>query len=211
MDILERWCNQTPRRAHSICMGLRTTTFAILCLSLSCASGPVRPATTVARDRDSLGPVDTVDKCPENAKEAAVAPKDTGCPEIDTHGDDHFVADVDDKCPAIRDCDSDFMDDDGCPDFVIMFAKNSSAMNKKTTSLVEEVAKELLERNKVAVLRVDAHVIAGEPIQLAIDRAAAVIQTLVRRGVPAKMLTKKTYRSKTSASGFVSFFAEKCR
>jgi len=179
----------------------------------------VRPPTTVAGDRDTECPADTVDKCPENAKEAEVAPKDNGCPDIETHVDDHFiadvddhfVADVDDKCPAIRDCDSDFMDDDGCPDFVITFAKNSSAMDKKTTSRVEELAKELLERDRVAVLRVDAHVIAAEPMQLAIDRATVVIQTLVRRGVPAKMLTSKTYRSTTSASGFVSFFAETCR
>lgn len=191
-------------------MGLRLTTLAILCLSLSCASRPAPPA-TVAEDRDTESPADTVDKCPENAEEVASAPKDNGCPDIATHDDDHFIADVDDKCPAIRDCDSDFMDDDGCPDFIITFAKSSSAMDNKTTEQVEEIANELLERDKVAVLRVDAHVIAGEQMQLAIDRAAVVIQTLVRRKVPAEMLTSKTYQSKTSASGFVSFFAEKCR
>ncbi len=145
------------------------------------------------------------------------APKPTSSPKAQPtkqkqDRSDHFIPDMEDKCWLVRDCDRDFIDDDGCPDFIVTFARGSRVLAGKSAELVKELATELRQRRKVEVLRLHGHVVAGEALPLALARAEAV-RTLLR-AYPlggTSLEVGSGGMSRTSQDGFVSFTAAKCR
>ena len=177
-----------------------------LSLTVGCAA---RPAPVPAPDRDRDNIADAVDECPDEPEDYDGYLDDDGCPDYDTS--EGFIEDVDDRCWIVRDCDTGFIDDDGCPDIVLTFATGSATLDKSSLRWVGELASELESRNKVAVLRIDGHAIAGEADDLARRRAVAVRDELIARGISASSLTINTFTSTSSDAGFVSFFAAKCR
>lgn len=175
-------------------------------LTVGCAA---RPAPVPAPDRDRDNIADSVDACPDEPEDYDGYLDGDGCPDYDNS--EGFIEDVDDRCWIVRDCDPGFLDDDGCPDVVLTFATGSATLDQTSLRWIGELANELESRNKVAVLRIDGHAIAGEADDLAQRRATAVRDELIARGVSASALTIKMFTRTSSDAGFVSFFAVKCR
>lgn len=130
---------------------------------------------------------------------------------VDTDPDqsEHFIPDMEDRCPILRDCAAEF-EDDGCPDVPLVFEPGSSQLTEKNIEFVDEVAKELAQRKVILLLRIDGHAADGEPASLAAQRSAAVRDRLIVKGTPPAMLMARGDSTPSGSEGFVSFFAEKC-
>ncbi len=82
-------------------------------LRYACAASMEAPARP-ARDLDSDGLVDSVDRCPREAEDFDGFHDGDGCPEPDNDGD--TIPDAEDRCPLESEDRDGFQDEDGCPD-----------------------------------------------------------------------------------------------
>jgi outer membrane protein OmpA-like peptidoglycan-associated protein len=159
------------------------------------------------KDRDGDGITDREDRCPEAAEDMDGFQDGDGCPEPDNDGDK--VLDDDDECPD--DAEEPGGDKDGCPDQArivlrkgkvvvygkVQFKVGSSDVSPKSEQLLDEMAKLLAEHKQLRRVEIQGHTDATGPddfnLKLSQQRAEAVRQGLIKRGVAPRRLVAKGY------------------
>ncbi len=162
-------------------------------------AGPKENAGCPWGDQDNDGVLDNVDKCPNVA-----GPKENaGCPWLDTDGDG--VLDKDDKCPKVKGT----VANNGCPEVTkevikklndfsksILFDTSKATIKAESSSQLEEIAKVMNEYSN-ANFKLEGHTdstgSAAKNLQLSKDRAAAVKDYLIAKGVSADRLSSEGY------------------
>ncbi len=167
------------------------------------------------RDTDGDGIPDYLDRCPTEPEDLdGYADKD-GCADPDNDGDG--ILDVNDKCPNDPETFNDFEDTDGCPDEYtrkpqrkvtvtaekleiidkVYFETNKAVIKKTSYDLLDQVAQTLKENPQILMLEVQGHTDSrgkkAHNLKLSKQRAAAVRQYLIDRGVAADRLVSEGY------------------
>ncbi len=152
-------------------------------------------------DADKDGVQDIDDLCP-NAPGPAVL---RGCADTDKDG----IVDANDKCPEEPEVVNGIKDDDGCPDkgeskvviteksVVILekvfFDTGKASIQKRSFNLLDQVASILKANPQITKIRVEGHTDAqgadDKNLKLSQARAESVMAYLVKKGVPAGILT----------------------
>ncbi len=150
-------------------------------------------------DNDKDGILDVDDLCPNNAEDKDGFKDKDGCPEPDN--DQDRILDVDDSCPNKPETYNGFEDKDGCPDKgsviieenqimildKIYFETDSAEIQQRSYPIIDAVAATLIGNPQVVKIEIQGH--ADERgnddynLKLTRDRAAAVLESLVQRGV----------------------------
>jgi len=157
-------------------------------------------------DKDGDGVIDEEDACPDIPGVKTDDPKTNGCPP-DSDGDG-FRDDVD-ACPHEKGVDSPDPSKRGCPKLVVFtdtevkileqvqFDFGKSTIRKASDPLLDEVASVLKDHPEVLKIEVQGHTDnKGSKVlnqRLSDDRAKAVMDALIKRGVGADRLTSKGY------------------
>jgi outer membrane protein OmpA-like peptidoglycan-associated protein len=167
----------------------------------ACPDEPgVEPDGCPIRDRDRDGFPDDLDACPD---EPGVEPD--GCPLSDRDGDG--ILDRDDLCPDEPETFNGFEDTDGCPDEVpeevarftgviegINFAPNQATIRRDSHRVLDE-AVQVLKKHSSIRLEIVGHTDSSgsdaHNMELSRERATAVRQYLVDRGVDESRLTAR--------------------
>jgi large repetitive protein len=163
-------------------------------------------------DNDGDGILDGDDKCPNEPEDKDGFQDEDGCPDQDNDGDG--IADKDDMCPNEPETVNGFQDEDGCPDTVpgpavvdkgkiitekIAFGAGAAKLTKESTATLDQVAKILRSSPQIGRVRIEGHCDdAGSPAanqKLSQERAEAVMDYLVRKGVRAERLQAVGYGS----------------
>ncbi|MFK7985303.1 MAG: OmpA family protein [Sandaracinaceae bacterium] len=165
-------------------------------------------------DNDSDGILDTDDLCPNDPEDRDNFQDQDGCPDPDNDGD--RILDVDDACPST---DGNFEpetyngteDEDGCPDTgtviieensiiileKIYFETDSAEIQQRSYEIIEAVAATLVGNPHITMVEVQGHADERSSdeynIRLTRDRAAAVVEALVQRGVARDRLRSGGY------------------
>ncbi|PID94807.1 MAG: cell envelope biogenesis protein OmpA [Bacteroidales bacterium] len=155
-----------------------------------------------AKDSDQDGVADYMDKCPNTPQEAKSFIDENGCPK-DTDGDD--VLDYQDKCPNVKGV----YDNNGCPavskDVLkvfkqalhgIQFAFGKATIRSKSYSvlnLVVDIMKNNPEYNLSIYGHTDSQGSDELNLKLSKDRAKAVRQYLIEKGIDEARLTSDGY------------------
>jgi OOP family OmpA-OmpF porin len=160
-------------------------------------------------DNDLDGIRDFDDLCPNDPEDIDRFQDDDGCPDIDNDGD--RILDVDDDCPDEPETYNGLEDADGCPDsnivipwvggFIILqqvqFPLDSAIILPESFDLLDQVAASILGHPEVLLVEVQGHADERNTdeynILLTRDRANAVMEYLVRAGVPAERLLATGY------------------
>jgi outer membrane protein OmpA-like peptidoglycan-associated protein len=157
-------------------------------------------------DNDADGIADLKDRCPLAAEDKDGFEDDDGCPDPDNDGDG--LADAVDKCPVKPETWNGFEDEDGCPDKgkvlvevkaekveikdKIFFDFNKATIKKKSFKLLDAVAFALRAHVELRKVRIEGHTdevgTRDYNLKLSDDRARAVMDYLVARGVEAARL-----------------------
>jgi outer membrane protein OmpA-like peptidoglycan-associated protein len=150
-------------------------------------------------DTDKDDVLDKDDKCPK-----VVGPKENGgCPWEDT--DEDGVADKDDKCPNVKGTAA----NKGCPEVTaevikslnnfskaVLFDSGKATIRTESNAKLEEMVKVMNEYN-TANFKLEGYTdntgIAAKNLQLSIDRAAAVKNYLIAKGISADRLISEGY------------------
>jgi OOP family OmpA-OmpF porin len=155
-------------------------------------------------DRDGDGILDSRDKCPDDPEDKDGFEDKDGCPDLDNDKDG--IPDANDACRDDPEDKDGKEDEDGCPETEpqgpviiegnnilifekVQFATGSAKILPASDSILEAVSKTLLEHPEFTLIEVQGH--ADERaddrfnLQLTKDRAKAVMQALVKRGVEA--------------------------
>ena len=118
-----------------------------------------------------------------------------------------------DGCPDLAETVNGYRDDDGCPDTgdpkviyedgefkileAIQFEHGSARLTKESESTVDQVALTLKANNQIKKVRVEGHTDDTGPrdvnIRLSQQRAEAVRQRMVQKGVSPRRLTSEGY------------------
>jgi outer membrane protein OmpA-like peptidoglycan-associated protein len=158
-------------------------------------------------DQDTILDVD--DLCPNDPEDADGWDDTDGCPDPDN--DQDRILDVDDACPNDPEKYNGFEDEDGCPDrgIVILeenqikilqkvyFEVDSAQIQLRSFPLLDAVAATMVGNPQIKLVEVQGH--ADERatdeynIRLTRDRAAAVVEALVERGVERDRLRSAGY------------------
>lgn len=158
-----------------------------------------------AGDRDGDGVADDVDACPDLAGIKTADPATTGCPG-DTDGDG--FRDDKDACPTEKGPDNEDPNKRGCPIKKVLnmnlegvlFDTSKATLRPESNAALDRVAKILNENEQFKLLEVQGHTdnVGTIPANqlLSTQRALAVKQALIRRGVKANRLTSKGYGQK---------------
>ncbi|MEN9906991.1 MAG: hypothetical protein RLZZ540_132 [Bacteroidota bacterium] len=162
-------------------------------------AGPAENAGCPWEDKDNDGILDKDDKCPTVA-----GPKENaGCPWLDTDGDG--VLDKDDKCPKVKGT----LANKGCPEVTkevikklndfsksVLFDSSKATIKAESNSKLEEIVKVMNEYNN-ANFKLEGHTdstgSAAKNLQLSKDRAAAVKNYLIAKGISADRLSSEGY------------------
>ncbi|RVT72241.1 OmpA family protein [Flavobacterium sufflavum] len=162
-------------------------------------AGPAENAGCPWGDKDNDGVLDKEDKCPTVA-----GPKENaGCPWLDTDGDG--VLDKDDKCPKVKGT----LANGGCPEVTkevikklndysksVLFDSSKATIKAESNSKLEEIVKVMNEYNN-ANFKLEGHTdstgSAAKNLQLSKDRAAAVKNYLIAKGISADRLSSEGY------------------
>jgi OmpA-OmpF porin, OOP family len=158
------------------------------------------PEETVG-DRDGDGIPDDIDQCPD----VPGVPEHDGCPDPDRDGDG--ILDEDDMCPD----EPGVPEHAGCPDrgtvvieddeLVILekifFKTDSAEIMSRSNPLLDAVAAALNGNPQITLMEVQGHADERGPdaynLRLTRDRAAAVVEALVARGVQRRRLRSAGY------------------
>jgi len=166
-----------------------------------------------SHDADGDGISDSDDKCPNVAEDVDGYDDHDGCPEEDPDGDSDGIADGEDDCPTAKETINGVDDDDGCPDTgdpkviyeegefkileAIQFEHGSSKLTKESESTVDQVALTLKANPQIKKVRVEGHTDDTGPrdvnLRLSKQRAEAVRQRMLRKGVSPNRMTSEGY------------------
>ncbi|MCG9790968.1 DUF5723 family protein [Flavobacterium algicola] len=162
-------------------------------------AGPVENKGCPYLDSDKDGVLDKDDKCPT----VAGSMENNGCPWKDTDGDG--VADKDDKCPKVKGT----IANQGCPEATaeviknlnsyskaVLFDSGKSTIREVSNAKLNEIVKVMNEYNATNFKLegyTDSTGIAAKNLQLSKDRAAAVKNYLIAKGISADRLTSEGY------------------
>lgn len=167
-------------------------------------SAPVTEDASVAPDTDPDhdGLAGASDACPCDAEDADSWQDEDGCPDLDNDGD--RIVDACDLCPNEPEVYQGNCDEDGCPDRShlcigeasiqinadVYFARGSAAIGSSSAPLLDAVATALDANPQLTLVAVLGEAERREPHRdvLALQRAQAVIEELVRRGVARERL-----------------------
>jgi outer membrane protein OmpA-like peptidoglycan-associated protein len=160
-------------------------------------------------DNDIDGIRDIDDLCPNEPEDIDRFQDDDGCPDVDNDVD--RILDVDDDCPNEPETRNGKDDDDGCPDesivvptgsgFLLLepvqFETDSALILPESYDLLDQVAASVQANPEVLLLEVQGHADERNSdeynIRLTQERANAVMEHLVRRGVSAARLLATGY------------------
>ncbi len=158
-------------------------------------------------DNDGDGVLDGADKCPAEAEDKDAFQDDDGCPDPDNDGDG--VNDTSDKCPLEAETANGYKDKDGCPDEVPAEVQKFSG---KIDGINFETGKATIKKDSFKVLDNAYAVLAKFPevrmevqghtdnvgddaknLKLSQERAQAVVDYFLKKGVAADRLVAKGY------------------
>ncbi|AWG23129.1 hypothetical protein FFWV33_17135 [Flavobacterium faecale] len=150
-------------------------------------------------DTDKDGVLDKDDKCPEVAGPVA----NKGCPWPDTDGDG--VLDKDDKCPKVKGTAA----NKGCPEVTaevikslntfskaVLFDSGKATIRTESNAKLEEIVKVMNEYSATNFKLegyTDSSGVAAKNLQLSKERAAAVKEYLIAKGISADRLSSEGY------------------
>ncbi len=164
-------------------------------------------------DQDQI--LDGDDLCPNDPEDRDDFEDDNGCPDPDN--DQDRILDASDTCPNVPETYNGTEDQDGCPDhgivteegneyFVlqqILFETDSAEILPQSFNVLDAVAAAINGNPRVTLVEVQGH--ADERaaddynIRLTRDRAAAVVEGLVQRGVARERLRSAGYGERCPA------------
>lgn len=162
-------------------------------------------------DDDGDGIDASVDRCPDEAEDVDGFEDSDGCADVDNDADG--VVDVDDGCPLEPETINGVADADGCPDEGasavrltgdrieilerVHFDTGRATIQRRSHSVLEQVAGVLEARPEISLLRVQGHTddrgAEDDNLALSQQRAAAVKAFLIERGVAARRLSARGY------------------
>ncbi len=160
-------------------------------------------------DTDKDGILDVDDLCPNDAEDKDGFKDKDGCPDLDN--DQDRILDVDDSCPNKPETYNGFEDKDGCPDrgsviieenqIVILekiyFETDSAEIQQRSYPIIDAVAATLIGNPQITKIEIQGH--ADERgnddynLRLTRDRAAAVLEAIVQRGVDRRRMRSGGY------------------
>jgi outer membrane protein OmpA-like peptidoglycan-associated protein len=150
-------------------------------------------------DNDKDGILDVNDLCPNDPEDKDGFQDQDGCPDPDNDHD--RILDKSDSCPNDPETYNGFQDKDGCPDkgtviieenqIVILekiyFETDSAEIQKRSYPIIDAVAATLIGNQQIQLIEIQGHADERSSdeynIRLTRDRAAAVLEALVQRGV----------------------------
>jgi OOP family OmpA-OmpF porin len=150
-------------------------------------------------DNDKDGILDVNDLCPNDPEDKDGFQDKDGCPDPDNDHD--RILDKSDSCPNDPETYNGFEDKDGCPDkgsviieenqIVILekiyFETDSAEIQKRSYPIIDAVAATLIGNPQIQLIEIQGHADERSSdeynIRLTRDRAAAVLEALVQRGV----------------------------
>ncbi len=158
-------------------------------------------------DNDADGILDAADKCPMEAEDKDNFEDEDGCPDLDNDGDG--VADTADQCPLEAETANGYQDADGCPDEVpeavqkfsgaikgIRFKTGSAVIRPSSFRTLDQAIKVFTEFGDLKV-EIQGHTddrgSAEVNTKLSQDRAQAVVDYMVGKGIAADRLIAKGY------------------
>ncbi len=160
-------------------------------------------------DNDKDGILDVDDLCPNDPEDKDGFKDKDGCPDPDN--DQDRILDVDDSCPNKPETYNGFEDKDGCPDRgsviiednqimileKIYFETDSAEIQQRSYAIVDAVGATLIGNPQITKIEIQGH--ADERgndeynLRLTRDRAAAVLEALVQRGVDRNRMRSGGY------------------
>ncbi|MCC7539522.1 MAG: OmpA family protein [Deltaproteobacteria bacterium] len=160
-------------------------------------------------DNDEDGLLDANDLCPNQPEDRDEFEDEDGCPDPDN--DQDRILDVNDSCVNEPEFYNNVEDEDGCPDHggvewgegvlmtleKIYFETDSAVIQERSLRVIDAVAAALIGNPQVLLVEIQGH--ADERatdeynIRLTRDRAAAVLEALVQRGVERGRLRSAGY------------------
>jgi len=160
-------------------------------------------------DNDNDGILDTDDLCPNDPEDRDNFQDQDGCPDPDNDAD--RILDHDDSCPNEPETYNGTEDEDGCPDtgsviieensIVILekiyFETDSAEIQSRSFPIIDAVAATLVGNPHITLVEIQGHADERSSdeynIRLTRDRAAAVLEALVQRGVARERLRSAGY------------------
>ena len=160
-------------------------------------------------DNDKDGILDKDDLCPNNPEDKDGFEDKDGCPDPDNDAD--RILDKSDSCPNDPETYNGFEDKDGCPDkgsviieenqIVILekiyFETDSAEIQKRSYPIIDAVAATLIGNPQITMIEIQGHADERSSdeynIRLTRDRAAAVLEALVQRGVDRTRMRSAGY------------------
>jgi outer membrane protein OmpA-like peptidoglycan-associated protein len=160
-------------------------------------------------DNDKDGILDTEDVCPNDPEDKDDWEDKDGCPDPDNDKD--RILDKDDKCPNEPETYNGKDDEDGCPDRglavrtdtgieildKIYFETNKAIIKPVSYPILDAVAATMNGNPDILLLEIQGHTDERNTneynLKLSQDRAEAVKQYLIDKGVDAKRLTPRGY------------------
>jgi OOP family OmpA-OmpF porin len=169
--------------------------------------------TPTAHDADGDGIADDEDQCPQVPEDHDGDTDYDGCPEEDPDDDHDGVPNKSDECPSAKETINGVQDDDGCPDTGdprviyengkiqvldnVQFEHGSAEIKAESNSLLDQVALHMKANPEIKRVRVEGHTDDTGPrdvnVRLSKQRAEAVRQHLVKKGVNPQRLTAEGY------------------
>ncbi len=162
-------------------------------------------------DRDLI--LDVEDKCPDEAEDMDSFEDEDGCPDVDNDGDG--IPDGVDKCFMIPEDKDDYEDDDGCPEegpgkptveitdtqllisSKVYFDFNKMTIKEVSYPILDAVAEALAANPHIRKVLIEGHTdnegTEEYNQQLSEERAKAVLDYLVDRGIPKERLDFRGY------------------
>lgn len=160
-------------------------------------------------DNDRDGILDTDDLCPNDPEDRDGWQDEDGCPDPDNDAD--RILDNDDTCPNDPETYNGTEDEDGCPDrgsvivtdedIIILdkiyFETDSAEIQERSYPLLDQIAATLIGNPQITLIEIQGHADERSSdeynIRLTTDRAAAVLEALVTRGVARERLRSAGY------------------
>jgi outer membrane protein OmpA-like peptidoglycan-associated protein len=160
-------------------------------------------------DNDKDGIPDKKDQCPNDPEDRDGFQDVDGCPDPDNDRDQ--IPDVKDKCPNDPETYNGFQDADGCPDKgnviiqdnnililqKVMFKTGSAEILPESNAILDAVGTTVVHHPEFTLIEVQGHADerSGDEYNLRLtkDRAHAVVEALVQRGVVRDRLQSMGY------------------